>query len=116
MGKIFRTENNTLSKEDFNLNKEYEMFDVIYSISKAVNDHEVKAWTVVGHVLDSSSDKRRYITQLCSYPISVYITQNTWITFDSLRNDFVSRKREEVIDLKKILLNEYFNDQLTNLK
>jgi hypothetical protein len=109
-------EKNTLSKEDFNLNKEYEMFDVIYSISKNVFDNEVKAWTVVGHVLESSSEKRRYATQLCSYPISVFVTQNVWITFDSLKGDFVSRKREEVVELKKALLNEFFKEQLNAIK
>jgi hypothetical protein len=106
----------SLTAEDFNLNKEYEMFDVIYSVSKAVNDHEVKAWTVVGHILNSSSEKRCYETQLCSYPISVFVTQNEWITLSQLRSDFVSRKREEVVELKKALLNEYFNKQLEALK
>jgi hypothetical protein len=107
---------NTLDKTDFDLNKEYEMFDVIYSVSKGINDHEVKAWTVVGHVLQSSSEKRRYETELCSYPISVFVQQNTWIPLSKLSHDFVSRKREEVVEQKKALLNDYFNDQLSKLK
>jgi len=107
---------NTLSKEDFNLDKEYEMFDVIYSLSRNVFDNKVKAWTVVGHVLNSSSDKRCYITELCSYPISVFVTSNEWITLEKIRGEFVSRKREEVVEQKKALLNEFFNDQLTKLK
>lgn len=105
-----------LTKEDFNLNKEYEMFDVIYSVSKVVNDNEVKAWTVVGHILESSSEKRCFETHLCSSPISVYVGENKWINLESLRNDFVSRKREEVIEMKKVLLNKYFINQFANLK
>lgn len=109
-------EKNTLSKEDFNLDKEYQMFDVIYSISKHVFDNKVKAWTVVGHVLNSSSEKRRYTTHLCSYPISTYVMSNEWITFDNLKDDFISTKREEVVELKKALLSEFFNEQLNSLK
>jgi len=106
----------SLTAEDFNLDKEYEMFDVIYSVSKAVNDNEVKAWTVIGHILETSSEKRCFKTHLCSYPISIFIMQNEWVNLDSLKNDFVSRKREEVVEMKKTFLNKYFNDQLANLK
>lgn len=107
---------NTVEKSDFNLNKEYEMFDVIYSISKNVFENEIKAWIVVGHVLNSSSEKRCYETQLCSYPISVFVTSNVWISLEKLRQDFVSRNREEIVEEKKLLLSEFFNKQLKALK
>ena len=109
-------ENNTLSKADFNLDKKHEMFDVIYSISKDVFDNTVKAWTVIGHVLNSSSDKRCFETELCSHPISIFVVQNQYSTLSKLRGDIVSTNREEVVEHKKALLNEFFNEQLTKLK
>jgi len=107
---------NTLEKSDFNLNKEYELFDVIYSLSKDVFDNEVKAWIVIGHVLVSSSDQRCFRTELCSYPISVFIQRNVYIQRENLRQFFISKDRNEVVKLKKELLNEAFEKQLNDLK
>jgi hypothetical protein len=112
----FRMGDNEVTKEDFNLNKEYELFDVIYSISKNVLDNEVKAWTIIGHVLNSSANSRCFVTELCSYPISVFVSQNKHCTLESLHNDFVSRDRNTLIELKKDILEAYFEEQINKLK
>jgi len=104
-----------VSKSDFNLTKEYELFDVIYIISKLFNDNEVKAYTVIGHVLNSSSDKRCFEYELNSYPISVYISQNEKYKLSSFNNHFISKDRNEIIKQKEILLNEQFKNQLKKL-
>lgn len=109
-------EENTLDKSDFNLEKEYELFDVFYTISKKPFDNEVKAWTVIGHVLDSGSNHRCFITEVCSFPISVYVLQNKKCTLENLKSDFISRNRNEVIELKKELLKQFYEAQLNNLK
>jgi len=106
---------NTLEASDFNLNKEYELFDVFYSISKEISKNEVKAWTVIGHVLESSSNYRCFRTEVCSFPISVFVQQNEKRSLESLKLDFISRDRNEVVRLKKELLTAEFEKQLNKL-
>lgn len=106
----------TLSKEDFDLTKKYELFDVIYIIGKDFNDNKIKAWEVIGHVLNFSFEKRAFEYELCSYPISVYISKNEKLILSNFRNHFISKDRNEVVEQKKALLNEQFQTQVNDLK
>jgi hypothetical protein len=108
-------EDNILTKEDFNLTKEYELFDVIYSVSKNFNENEIKSWVVMGYVLNSSSGSRCFEYELCTYPISVYVTRNEKPLLSNFRNHFISKNRDEIVELKKSLLTEQFKEQLNKL-
>ena len=109
-------EKTVLIEKDFKLNKEYELFDVIYSVSKKPFENEVKAWTVIGHVLNSSATHRCFEYELCSYPISVFVSKNEKLKLSDLRDDFISKDKKQIITQKKELLSLFFNDQLNNLK
>ena len=110
-------ENNTLSKEDFNLTKEYELFDIIYTVSKQPYENKVQAWTIIGHILDSNKEKRCFDYEINSYPISVFVLQNEKYRLSQIiDNVIISRDRNEVIEKKKEILDKYFQSQLNELK
>ena len=105
-----------LTKDDFNLNKEHEMFDVLYSVEKSTLT-EIKVWCVIGHVLNSSANKRHYEYILVPYPISPYVMRNTEVRLSTLRSsgNFVATSKEEVIKLARFMVNEIFQEKLNAL-
>lgn len=107
---------NIVTKEEFNLHKEYEVFDIIYSIPKDTNKNESQEWVVIGHVLNSSSDKRCFETQLSSHPISKHIQQNSKITLEDVRhNSYIGGNLETLIAEKKKMIIKYYTDLIKEL-
>jgi hypothetical protein len=105
----------TIGPEDLDLTKKYELFDVIYSISKGETDNEVNAWIVIGHVLNSSSESRCFEYHLCSYPISLYVAKNEHTRLSDIRQHFISTDRSQVLEWKKELLIQQFNERIEKL-
>ncbi len=105
-----------LTKDDFNLQKEHEMFDVLYSVDKQ-NLTEIKEWCVIGHRLSISADKRKYDYILIPHPISIYVMKNVGVNLSTLRNEghFVGKTKEDVIKQAKLMINEMFQNKLDAL-
>lgn len=110
-------EDTSLTKKDFDLSKEYKMFDVLYSVHKE-DLTEIKCWTVIGHCLSTSLDKRKYEYMLIPYPISSYVMQNTPVYLSTLigRGSFIGKTKLEVIQLAKSMVNDMFNEKIAILE
>lgn len=105
----------TLDPKDFDLTQKYSLFTVLYIIPKDFETLVIKAWTVVGYVLNSSSDKRCFQTYLTSYPIHVHVMKNEHAKLEDFNPQFyfISTDRNEVVRLKREFirskLEEYTN-------
>lgn len=103
----------TVDIEDFDLTKEFELFEVIHAISQSLNKNEIKSYIVMGHELKNSSDRRNFEYILMSYPISIYVQQVENITLRDLRRDhYTSKDKNELVSIKKKLLSDNLNLQL----
>ena len=109
--------NNTIDIKSFDITKKYELFTIIYSVSKSFNDNTIKEWIVTGHKLLNSVDKRCFEYILMSYPISEYVSSVQHKNLRELGLEcYISSSKEDIIALKKQLINDYFNSCLTNLE
>lgn len=108
----------TVDAGDFDLHKEYDVFDVIYTTPVSFKDHEIKAWTVIGHQLRPAANHRNFETLLCSYPISVFVMQNTFETLATFQSAsyFISRNREELVAAKRAYVKSKFDEFLSDIK
>ncbi len=105
----------TLEKEDFDLTKEFELFDTLYSIEKE-GKNDIKEWKVMGYELKISSDKRNFDYLLVSSPITKFVAQNIHTTLNNLKiRDFVSTTKEEIIKIKRNKIENEFNKALEGL-
>ena len=104
-----------LTREDFNLVKEYEVFDILYSVAKT-DLSVINEWCVVGHTLNTSANKRCYQYFLVPHPISSYVMKNNQVTLSSLKNvGYVAKSKIEVVELARAEINKNFTLQLDKL-
>lgn len=107
---------NVINPEDFNLIIKYKLFDILHSIPKNPMNNEVSSWIITGHDLNNSSEKRCFSHNVMSYPISIYIIQVKHSSVETLSsNNFISSNKEDLIQMKKIVLNEMFDKMLLEL-
>jgi len=100
-------ENSTLNKENYNLDKEHDLFDVLYSVVPS-NPTKIFSWTITGFRLEHAENKRCFEYIVTSYPISKYIKFNEEWVLRSLRqhHHIIRRSKEEVLLEAKRILNE----------
>ena len=117
MEAIVIKEKTTLGKEDFDLTKKYELFDVIYVVDRTFDSNNVASFVVIGHELKVSIDKRNFDYLLCSDPIEPRIMRNQYAKLSDfpIAGYFVSTSKMEVIEAKRALLSIQFDSMITKL-
>jgi len=110
-------ENITLNKEDYNLDKEYELFDLLYSVVP-LRPTKIFTWTITGYRLQHPENKRCFEYIVTSYPISKFIKFNEERTLRGLRQDnhILRKTKQEVLIEAKRILNEEIEQNLKRLE
>jgi len=91
--------NNTLTKEDFNIEQKYKMFDIIFVLPMDVK-MPVEEYMVIGHFINTDSNRRCLDYKLISHPISVFVKYNKHTTLFSQRKENVFLSKEDAVNGK----------------
>ena len=111
------TDNKILTKQDFDLTQNYELFDILYSIPMDVNKNQISEWCVGGFEIEPSSSKTNLNVILFRFPISIYMTQILRIDLEKLKcQNIVSASKERLIAEKRTLIQNQFNSLLDEFK